>query len=107
MIIYNIMDDINRYNYYINGIDFKMLPFFGIEELPSDKTETYIKGVSRLDLISNKYYLRPDLSVLILIANPEFLNENEIPDGYKLRIPFPLSIVKNKYHNDIKVKSKL
>jgi hypothetical protein len=76
-------------------------PFVSISESPSDKYEDWREGFSRMDKLANKYYNNPFYDFLILLANPEFLNEFEIPDGTTIRIPFPLARVKSEYEAKI------
>jgi hypothetical protein len=50
----------------------------------------YKQGTSRLDKLSNLYYLNPYSGWLILLANPEFGGlEFNIPDTTQIRIPYP------------------
>ena len=68
----------------------------------TDYYEPYIRGTSRLDLISYDYYGSPDYDWLILMANPSAGNlEFEIPDGTILRIPYPLSVTLELYDREI------
>lgn len=47
----------------------------------------------RIDNLAKKYYLDQTLGWIIMCGNPQFDNEFEIPIGYSVRIPFPLSRV--------------
>jgi hypothetical protein len=72
-------------------------PFVEISISPSDKYEYWNLGFSRYDKLSQKYYGSPFFDFLIALANPEHLNEFDIPDDSLIRIPFPLNRVKSEY----------
>lgn len=67
------------------------MPFFPLPNYPTDKFERYRLGTveSRLDNIADRYYGDQRLTPLILIGNPQYKSEAEIPDGATIRIPFP------------------
>jgi hypothetical protein len=93
--------------YYLlkkEGDDMEPMPFVKIPESQSDKYERWNAGSSRLDLLSNKYYGSPFYDFFILLANPNYLNEWEIPDDEVIRIPFPIQKVKIEYENILKSK---
>lgn len=73
------------------------MPFIKLPVNSTDKYEYWNTNYSRLDKISQKYYLNPFYDFLILYANPQYLTEFDIPDGALVRIPFPLSKVRNDY----------
>jgi len=73
------------------------MPFVRISESESDKYEFWKLGLSKLPNLSKKYYGSPFYDFLILYANPQYLNEFDIPDGATIRIPFPLSRAKAEY----------
>jgi hypothetical protein len=81
----------NRYNEFIVDGEFRIVP--GIE-IPIKKTDKYIiykKNKDRLDKISDDTYGSPLFGWLILLANPLAGGmEYEIPDGFTIRIPYPL-----------------
>jgi hypothetical protein len=72
------------------GDAFRPVPFAPVRERGSDVPVPYYQGVSRLFALSQQYYGSPDYEQLILLANPEWLSEHDIPDGTMLRVPFPL-----------------
>lgn len=73
-----------------------------IEPKNTDYFEKYVAGRSRLDIISNDYYGDPNYDWLILTANPELDGlEFKIPDGYELRIPYPLNVTLEELNNEI------
>ena len=56
----------------------------------------------RLDNLSYKYYSSPDYAWLILLANPQVGSlEYLIPDGERLRIPYPLDIALSRYDKEV------
>jgi hypothetical protein len=76
-----------------SGDTFRPLPFLRITPRSTDAVVPYYQGVSRLYLISQEYYDSPDYEQLLLLANPEWLGEFDIPDGELLRVPLPLGEV--------------
>lgn len=68
------------------------LSFKKIIPSSQDILHTLVMG-ERIDNIANKYYGDPLLREIIMLANPEYYNEFEIPVGAKIRIPMPLSRV--------------
>lgn len=98
------MSGFDRYSEVrING-DLEQLPFIEIPEHPSDKYIEFIEGTkkTRFDILSEKYYADPTLGFLILMANPEYISEHDIPDGKIIRIPFPKNRVLDFYNEKIK-----
>ena len=78
-----------------------MMPFVPIPVRPSDKYEYWNVGFSRMDKLAQKYYGNPFYDFLILYANPENMNEFEIPDTTLIRIPFPLAQAKADYESKL------
>ncbi len=77
-------------------------PTVRITPKSTDFFEEYIRGVTRLDLVSNDYYGDPNYDWLILMANPDLGNmEFEIPDGALVRIPYPLNVTLEDYNNQV------
>lgn len=74
-----------------------MLPFFPISQSDSDLSEVWNLGRSRMDKLALKYYNNPFYDFFILMANPDFADQFEIPDGTLIRIPFPIDRVKLEY----------
>ena len=90
--------DYNRYAILKNGDGTtESMPFVRIPVNPSDKYEDWNVGFSRLDKLADKYYGNPFYDFLILYANPQFVNEFDIPDNTLIRIPFPLQKAKADY----------
>mgnify|MGYP000138322845 CR=1 FL=1 len=77
------------------------MPFVKLPVNSSDKYEYWNTNFSRMDKLSQKYYQNPFYDFLILYANPQFVSEFDIPDGTLIRIPFPLTKVKNDYEKII------
>lgn len=73
------------------------MPFVDLPINASDKYEYWNTEFSRLDKLSQKYYGNPFYDFLILYANNIYMTEFDILDGALIRIPFPLSKVKNDY----------
>ena len=92
----------NRYELLIKGDGTtESMPFIKISEAPSDKYEYWNEGLSRMDRLSLKYYGNPFYDFLILYANPQHLNEFDIPDNSLIRIPFPLNRVKLEFEQKL------
>lgn len=96
------MKSFDRYNKFkINGL-FKIVPFIEIPIRGTDKYITFSQGKTNLDKISYDFYKNPDYAWLIMQANPEYGSiENFIPDGVKIRVPYPLEDVLNGYEKEI------
>lgn len=98
------MPGFDRYsNVRIDG-ELEQLPFIEIPEHPSDKYVNFIEGSkkTRFDVLAERYYANPTLGFFILMANPEYLSEHDIPDGKVIRIPFPKNRVIELYDNKLK-----
>lgn len=92
----------DRYSKFRTDGKISVPPSIKIAPKSTDFFETYVKGVTRLDLVSYDYYRDPSYDWLILMANPDLGNmEFEIPDGALLRIPYPLSTTLDNYNSEI------
>lgn len=92
----------NRYNKFLINGSYQIVPSVNIYKKSSDFMEIYKAGVTRLDLLSDKYYGDPNYDWLIMMANPEYGSmEYNIPDGAILRIPFPLNTTIENYNRAI------
>ena len=81
----------NRYEFFEEEGDFKIVPGIEIPIRSTDKYVQYKKGKDRFDKISQEYYNTPVFGWLILQANPKYGGlEWNIPDGDTIIIPFPL-----------------
>ena len=93
---------VDRYkNFRINGMA-KNVPFIKLKQKASDKVEEYKLGITRMDLVSYKYYQDASYGWLIMLANPEYGGlEFNIPDGTQLIIPFPLEASIAQYNSEV------
>lgn len=102
------MKNYRRYSKFTREGKSLIVPFISIPNRNSDYYETYQSGVTRLDLLSYKYYKTPDYAWIILQANPQYGSlEFLIPDGSEIRIPYPLDIVLEGYDASIKEYDKI
>lgn len=84
-------DYYDRYQFFIQDGEFKIVPGIDIPIKGTDKYIQYTRGKDRLDKLSQEYYNSPTFGWLIMMANPQAgTNEFEIPNNFLLRIPFPL-----------------
>jgi len=82
----------DRYSQFRQDGSISIVPFAKIPAKDTDFFETYYRGQTRLDILSYQYYNDSNYGWLIMQANPQYGSiEFEIPDGAKLRIPYPLS----------------
>lgn len=94
----------NRYQYFIEDGEYKIVPGIEIPIKGSDKYQQYKRGKDRLDKISQEYYGSPVYGWLILQANPAIGGlEFEIPDNYFIRIPFPLTSTLQDYKSAVEL----
>lgn len=92
----------DRYKKFRRNGKILHVPFIKIPERNTDYYTYYKAGQTRLDLLSYQYYGDAGYGWLIMQANPQYGSlEFMIPDGSKLRIPFPLDAVIDKYNTDI------
>jgi hypothetical protein len=81
----------DRYQYFVEDGNFKIIPGLEIPIKSTDKYLQYKHSKDRFDKLSQEYYNSPLFGWLILQANPLFGGiEFLIPDNYLIRIPFPL-----------------
>ena len=81
----------NRYDYFLEDGEFKIVPGIEIPMKSTDKFVQYKKGKTRLDKISQDNYGSPLFGWIIMLANPKLGSvEFEIPDNSLVRVPFPL-----------------
>ena len=82
----------DRYSQFRQDGTIGIVPFGAVPEKDTDYYEVYIKGKTRLDILSYQYYNDSSYGWLIMQANPQYGSiEFEIPDMATLRIPYPLS----------------
>ena len=98
----------DRYSKFRRDGNILHVPFIEIPARSTDYYTYYKAGQTRLDLLSYQYYSDPNYDWLIMQANPEYGSlEFTIPDGAKLRIPFPLDTVIAQYNRDVDKYEKL
>ena len=98
----------NRYSQVSKEGEVGFPPVTRYIPMPSDKEELWKLNMSRMDLISFKYYNDPNYDWLILWANyllPKL--EFEIPDHTYLTIPFPLEDALAQYKQGIETHKQL
>ena len=83
------------------------LPKIKLSPSNSDKFELYVLGKTRFDILAYKYYGDASLRDFILLGNPEYIDEWSIPDGTKIRIPFPKSRCIEEYERKLRLINKL
>lgn len=78
------------------------VPYIEIPIKNTDYYTYYQAGKTRLDNLSYQYYGDANYDWLILQANPEVGSmEFKIPDGTRLRIPYPLDTTIARYNADV------
>ena len=92
----------DRYQYFEEEGNFKMVPGIEIPIKSTDKYIQYRRNRDRLDKFSEEYYNSPLFGWLILLANPLAGSiEYVIPDNYMIRIPFPLVTTLQDYKKSV------
>lgn len=71
------------------------VPIVPIKERETDKFIEFNVNKKRLDRVAEEIYKFDDLYWIILLGNPEYSLEFDIPVNQIIRIPFPLSAVIN------------
>lgn len=102
------MPSYDRYSQFRQDGSISIVPFAVVPPKDTDFFEIYVKGKTRLDILSYQYYNDSNYGWLIMQANPQYGSiEFEIPDGVKLRIPYPLSQSIQDYRASIEEYKKL
>lgn len=102
------MANFSRYDKFKENGTMKLVPFIEIPKKDTDCYDYYQNGVTRLDNLSYKYYGDSNYGWLILQANPEIPTyEFNIPNGTRLRIPYPLDSTLVQFNTDIDTYDKL
>lgn len=92
----------DRYQRLRGGGNFRMIPLINLKKYNTDLYITFDKTKMRLDNISYKYYSSPDYAWLIMLANPHLGSlEYLIPDGARMRIPYPLDTALSRYEIEV------
>ena len=98
----------NRYKSFVMDGTYTKIPSIEIPQSSGDFYVYYELGKTRLDLLSYQYYGDPNYGWLIMQANPSVSSlEFNIPNGTRLRIPYPLDIAIQGYEDNIKKYDKL
>ena len=96
---------INRYKLVINkNGTMQNLPKITIKERKTDKFVVYNYGKTRLDRIAGETYDDDTYWWLILMANPEYALEFDIPKNTVIRVPLPLRDVLIEYQDKVSYK---
>ena len=102
------MASYNRYENFTENGKIKTVPFIEIERKSSDKYIYYELGITRLDIVSYDFYKDSNYDWLIMQANPELPPyEFMIPNGTRIRIPYPLEETIIQYEKAIETYNKL
>lgn len=91
----------NRYANVIFDGKQQAVPKVTISKRDTDKYITYHPDRTRLDRISGSVYNDDTYGWLILLANPEYYMEFDIPKNTVLRVPFPLREAEAEYNRKI------
>ena len=92
----------DRYGKFRDNGTMKPVVGINIPKSSTDKIVVYKQGLSRLDKMSNMYYLNPYSGWLIMLANPQYGGlEFNIPDLSQIRIPYPLDDAMQRYITEI------
>ncbi len=78
-----------------------------LPEKGSDTFATYKIGRVRLDKISEEKYGNPYHGWLIMLGNPQYATEYDIPDNALLRVPFPMDLSVREYERQVKLNKRL
>lgn len=77
------------------------MPKIVIKKRETDKFVLYNQETTRLDRIAGQMYGDDTLWWLILLANPEYFSEFDIPPKSRLRIAYPLNDVLAEYQDKV------
>lgn len=92
----------DRYKRFRNNGNFRPIPLIKIPIYDTDLYITYDKSKMRLDNVSYKYYNSSDYAWIILLANPHLGSlEYLIPDGVRVRIPYPIDTALSRYESNV------
>ena len=98
----------DRYSQFRQDGAISVVPYGSVPPKDTDYYEVYLRGETRLDILSYQYYNDSSYGWLIMQANPQFGSiEFEIPDKSLLRIPYPLSQSIQDYRASIEEYKKL
>ena len=94
--------NISRYSKLKFNGEIKSSPKVTINKRSSDIYLTYNPRVTRLDRIAADIYKDDTLYWLILLANPQYYMEFDIPYNSVIRVPFPLNDVLSEFDTKLK-----
>ena len=78
------------------------IPFVKLPTKSTDLTHVWNKLSDRMDTVSEQFYSNPFGGKFILMANATICkNEDEIPDGTILVIPFPYNDALQRWLNEV------
>ena len=102
------MESFDRYSQFRQDGSIGIVPYGAVPPKDTDYYEVYVKGKTRLDILSYQYYNDSNYGWLIMQANPQYGSVGfEIPDMSLLRIPYPLSQSLQDYRASIENYKKL
>lgn len=88
---------ISRYSDLVKNGQSGNMPAIKIRNRASDVYVTYDSNVTRLDRIAADMYGDDTLYWLILLGNPQYYSEFDIPKNAIIRIPMPLQDVMSEF----------
>ncbi len=91
----------SRYKYLISGDKINSMPKINIKRRTTDKYFIYNSNKSRLDRMAAEVYGDDTLYWIILIANPQYFLEFDIPNNTAIRIPYPLQDVLQEFQENV------
>jgi hypothetical protein len=91
----------SRYSRLIFNGEIRSFPKIKISNRSSDIYVTYNSNRTRLDRIASDVYGDDTLYWLILLANPQYFMEFDIPSGAVIRVPNPVSEVLTEFNSKI------
>lgn len=88
----------DRYQNFRTSSGMNPIPGLNIPINTTDKSITFKLGQTRLDKLSNTYYISPYYGWLIMLANPQYGGlEFNIPDQAIIVIPYPFESAIDRY----------
>lgn len=89
----------SRYSQLRMNDELKAFPKVKIDKRSTDLYMTYNPQVTRLDRIAANVYGDDTLYWLIMIANPQYYMEFDIPPKSVIRVPMPLNEVMKEFYS--------
>ena len=87
------MGNIDFYSILKKNKELFSMPGMKIEERNTDRFVEYNRDKIRVDRIAYENYGDATLGVLIMLANPDYFLEFDIPNNTIIRVPYPLEEV--------------